>query len=353
MTQPHELFSFFKSISGQLSSEYERISARAKEDPGTAGDEGEESWKQLLEHWLPPQYKVVTKGRLLSANGEASPQIDVIILKPFYPPFLVNKKYYLIDGVAAAFECKTTLRPRDLEKSFKTAAIISRLCKKKVGNPCIELLPPVPYGILAHSHSWLGEEETVVNLITKKVKELGLKYALHPRELLETICIADLAGWTTGHSICMCYPINEDQIPDREARKAIFSLLKKEHAGFLSAELYQENGLDVLYVHRPYSQYFTQYIKKPTDIIHTETYREKFTPIGAFVYALYKKLSYRDASINDLSNYFSEVHIPGGSGGLSPNEAIHWGMDTFSEGVWDKLINGSHDRTPEWRDVYF
>ncbi|HHQ6590224.1 TPA: DUF6602 domain-containing protein [Serratia fonticola] len=353
MDKKHELVHFFKSISALLASEYERISARAKEDPGTAGDEGEENWKQLLEHWLPPNYRVVTKGRLLSSNGEASPQIDIIILKPSYPPFLVDKKYYLIDGVAAAFECKTTLRSKDLDKSFETAAIIARLCKKKTGNPCVELLPPVPYGILAHSHAWKGDEESVVNLITEKIKELGVKYATHPRELLETICIADLAGWTTGHAITMFFPLNDTQAPSKEIKKQAFSLIKNDHIGFKSIEYFQESGLDVLYILRPYSQYFTQYIKKPSEGIKTEKLRESFTPIGAFVYALYKKLSYRDPSLTDLSEYFSDVHIPAGTGGLSPYKAFHWGTDTFSKEVWDKINNGKRGVTPDWRELYF
>ncbi|HDT2319072.1 TPA: hypothetical protein RFX09_003253 [Klebsiella aerogenes] len=91
MNKKHELIHFFKDLSNNLSSEYDRISSRAKEDPGTAGDEGEESWKCLLQNWLPENYRVVTKGRLLSSSGEASPQVDIIILKPSYPPFLLGK----------------------------------------------------------------------------------------------------------------------------------------------------------------------------------------------------------------------------------------------------------------------
>jgi hypothetical protein len=84
-TAPHALHMFMAQVTEEMASEYERIYARAVEDPGTAGDEGEENWATLLRDWLPPNYHVRTKGRLLSHNGLMSPQIDVLVLKPSYP----------------------------------------------------------------------------------------------------------------------------------------------------------------------------------------------------------------------------------------------------------------------------
>jgi hypothetical protein len=85
----HELLDFLKQSSDAIQAEYERIARRSAEDPGTAGDEGEENWKSLLADWLPPYYQVVTKGRVLFWNGKASPQMDVIVLAPEYPKGLV------------------------------------------------------------------------------------------------------------------------------------------------------------------------------------------------------------------------------------------------------------------------
>ena len=81
----HELFSFMRQQSQEMAAEYERIRDRSREDPGTAGDEGEENWRTLLENWLPSGYHVRTKGRLLSPTGVAGPQVDVVVLKPTYP----------------------------------------------------------------------------------------------------------------------------------------------------------------------------------------------------------------------------------------------------------------------------
>ena len=68
----HDLADFIARSANQLAAEYKRIRARAREDPGTAGDEGEENWRELLESWLPSDLIVTTKGRIIGANGELS-----------------------------------------------------------------------------------------------------------------------------------------------------------------------------------------------------------------------------------------------------------------------------------------
>jgi len=62
----HDLYDFMRQMSAEMSAEYDRIQMRATEDPGTAGDQGEENWAELLRDWLPRTYEVVTKGRIIS-----------------------------------------------------------------------------------------------------------------------------------------------------------------------------------------------------------------------------------------------------------------------------------------------
>ena len=107
---PNELHAFMGQLQADIAADYERIRNRVSEDPGTAGDDGEETWAGLLREWLPPTYTVVTKGRVIAPDGKASPQVDVLVLKGVYPKKLLNRKMYLSAGVAAAFECKLTLR---------------------------------------------------------------------------------------------------------------------------------------------------------------------------------------------------------------------------------------------------
>src|SRR3546814_17752652 len=72
----HDLYDFMQQISAEMSAEYNRIQMRATEDPGTAGDQGEENWAELLRDWLPRTYEVVTKGRIISQDGETSPRSE-------------------------------------------------------------------------------------------------------------------------------------------------------------------------------------------------------------------------------------------------------------------------------------
>lgn len=140
-----------EEVSNEIGAEYARIVARAKEDPGTAGDEGEENWAAVLRGWLPATYHVVTKGRLIATSGEASPQVDVLVLQPSYPPALRDKKIYLASGVAAAFECKLTLRPKHVADAVRTSAGLRRLLPERTGSPYRELHAPLVFGLLAHS----------------------------------------------------------------------------------------------------------------------------------------------------------------------------------------------------------
>src|SRR4051812_5214816 len=93
--RPHDIHDFVRKTQEDLQAEYVRIQKRATEDPGTAGDQGEENWATLLRQWLPRYFQVVTKGRILCDNGYASPQIDVLVLYPSYPGMLLDKKLFI------------------------------------------------------------------------------------------------------------------------------------------------------------------------------------------------------------------------------------------------------------------
>ena len=152
----HDLYDFMRQLSDEMAAEYDRIQKWATEDPGTAGDQGEENWAELLRGWLPSTYKVVTKGRIISQDGRTSPQVDVLVLKDVYPGKLLNKKLYLAAGVAAAFECKTTLAAAYIAEAMETCVKIKDLYPIREGTPYKELHTPIIYGLLAHSHSWKG-----------------------------------------------------------------------------------------------------------------------------------------------------------------------------------------------------
>ncbi len=143
-----------RQVSDEMASEYERIRNRALDDPGTAGDQGEENWASLLRDWLPRSYEVVTKGRIIAEDGSISPQVDVVVLKDLYPKRLLEKKLFLANGVAAAFECKTTLRSNHIASTVENGVRIKRLFPARRGSLYRELHAPILYGLLAHSHEW-------------------------------------------------------------------------------------------------------------------------------------------------------------------------------------------------------
>jgi hypothetical protein len=168
----HELEDFLEQDQAEIAAEYERIYRRSTQDPGTAGDEGEENWAALLRNWLPPSYQVVTKGRIVFPDGTATPQIDALVLRGAYPPRLLDKKLYLSSGVVAAFECKNTLKAHHIKKAAKTAALVKANTYLRRGSLLAELYSPPVYGLLAHSHSWKAESSTPIKNIDVKIAEV-------------------------------------------------------------------------------------------------------------------------------------------------------------------------------------
>ena len=217
VTASHELTQFMDQVAHDLAAEYERIRRRSREDPGTAGDEGEENWRSLLHDWLPPNLPIVTKGRILSAGGNVSPQVDVIVLSPSYPRKLQSKKVYLAGGVLAAFECKLTLRPEHIRKCVDTAKVIRSLADehgKLIGTPYRELYSPITYGILAHN----VDRETDAFEKFDALIGRSLHWYQHPRDLIDVICVATLSSWQRTSAMFLPPPAVSDVFWDGLAK---------------------------------------------------------------------------------------------------------------------------------------
>ncbi|MEU7011847.1 DUF6602 domain-containing protein [Streptomyces sp. NPDC046332] len=205
----HELALWIEQTTQEMASEYERIRARATEDPGTAGDQGEENWAQLLRQWLPSNYQVRTKGRILSHDGTASRQVDVVVLRPGYPAKLLDKKLYITSGVAAAFECKLTLTAAHLKEAAQTAAEIARMTAPRHGTPYRELVSPILYGVLAHSHAWT-QPATALEKINANFVSGARDHARHAREHLDLVCVADTCTVAKSTELRLLHPPEGD-----------------------------------------------------------------------------------------------------------------------------------------------
>lgn len=189
MSTSHELIKQIENLSLFLQKEYEMITVRSKEDPGTAGDQGEMNWANVLINWLPQDYHVVTKGRLINEVWETSPQVDIIILYPFYPRYLLEYKLYHTSWVVAAFECKNTLRTSHIPKIIKNSIWIRNLMTPKNGWFRSLARSPIIYSVLAHSHDlW---ENPLVNL-WKQLCKTNQRLITNLRQFVDFICVADL-----------------------------------------------------------------------------------------------------------------------------------------------------------------
>jgi hypothetical protein len=188
VSERHELFQLMRQATDTMAAEYERIRARTLQDPGTAGDQGEENWAELLRRWLPATYHVVTKGRVLGPDGRASPQVDLFVLSPSYPRGLLNKKLYLAAGVLAAFECKNTLRLQHIRRAVQTGVTLRELGRSEESADHTIL-----FGLLAHSHALTSKspEESIGRALSRA--DTGL--VTDPRDCLDFLCVADLGTW--------------------------------------------------------------------------------------------------------------------------------------------------------------
>lgn len=305
----HDLYDFMQQISAEMSAEYNRIQMRATEDPGTAGDQGEENWAELLRDWLPSTYEVVTKGRIISQEGATSPQIDVLVLNETYPKKLLNKKLYLAAGVAAAFECKTTLKASHISEAMQNCAKIKSMYPIRSGTPYKELHSPLVYGLLAHSHSWKGASSTPEPNIEQKLQEADASYVSHPRLQLDFLCVADLAAWSSS---AMTF-LGPRQVPD-------WSNL---------APMYGPDGSAI-----------TAYIG------HTrlKDQVDQFTPIGVLISYLSQKLAWENPALRGLADYYRIANIAGsGNGGMRM-----WPSSIYSDEIRGRVEAGHLSNGKPW-----
>ena len=294
----HDIHDFVTASQRTIEEEYARIQKRATEDPGTAGDQAEENWAAVLRGWLPSYFQIVTKGRILAESGYASPQIDLLVLSPSYPPILKDKKLYLAGGVTAAFECKTTLKAEHIREAVTTGAEIRRNLRKREGSPQKELNSTIVYGLLAHSHSWKGPQSTPLENIEGTLWAADLELVRHPVECLDLLCVADLAAWTVSKINYM----NEKHFKTEEMAKMYAG---RAQTGYMRHAIGQERQ-------EPY-----------------------FSPLGVLFACLFSKLAWNFPEMRYLDLYFRAVNMYGAGQGKSRP----WDISIYSDKVKERLLN--------------
>lgn len=306
----NDLIDFMTSATRQMGEEYKRIQKRATEDPGTAGDQGEENWATLLRNWLPSSFHIVTKGRILSHTGIASPQVDVIVLQPEYPSQLLDKKIYLAGGVLAAFECKVTLKAKHIEDFMRNSVEIKSHAELRKGSPYKELQCPILYGLLAHSHSWKGNGSTPVSNIEKQLAESDQKFITHPNQMPDLICVADLAFW----SACKLTFMGPSLHPNWENMVSVFGPNGSAGSGYIGG--FEE----------------------------TEGKANKIIPIGSLITSLLNKLAWEYPNLRQLARYFT-LSNNGGESGVSFRK---WETKIYSNEIRAKVESGQLRNGVHW-----
>lgn len=302
------------SIRREIEDDYNRIQLNAIKDPGSAGDKGEEIWKIFLESWLPTEFKIVTKGNIILKNGEISPQIDILVINPSYPPKLLEKKIYYIDGVVAAFECKLTLKSKHIANALRTSKILKENSLKKEGTPYSELNSNIIYGLLAQSHSWKNKNSTPVRNIENNLIKNDKKFIFHPREMIDVICVADLATWVASKISVI--------IPKNQFIQNLPSILS------------------------------TGYVQFSNEIIKTNGMKQNINPLCSLLYFLTKKLAKNFVSLRCILNIYNSINFLDDGHGQT---RIWDSNEVFSQELKSKIKNGqahSSDAWDDWNPLY-
>lgn len=297
----NDLAVFLKRETDKLAAEYERIQARIREDPGTAGDQGEENWATILREWLPGYFHVVTKGRILGDQGIAGPQVDVLVLSPSYPRALLDKKLFLAGGVLAAFECKVTLRAEHLRSFFENAVRIRALRKPETGTLAREVRPAFIYGLLAHAHEWTAPNSKPSENIEKQICDLDKELVTAPAAMPDIVCVANLGQWS-AHKFVLPYAAKPGRY-DAQTPGNVW-IVQTGFSHFLKDDKHQA---------------------------------AQFSPVGSFLSSLFHKLSWHDPQMRAMAN-----HLQGaGMLGTGVGQARGWNpSDILSKEVAFRVATG-------------
>jgi hypothetical protein len=154
-------------------------------------------FRRLLSGWLPPQYEIGMRKYLLlerEINGNSfSHETDLVIFNPSYPRELRERSEVLLSGVVAAFGIKSELDPAGLKEAIEEAAMVRDGYEERLGSEIGELLSPLIYGVLAHTHKLPGGVEPRSSVTETLLAQA--ETASPPRKQLDLVCVADLDCW--------------------------------------------------------------------------------------------------------------------------------------------------------------
>jgi hypothetical protein len=319
----NDLRLYMHQATAEMQSDYDRIRGRSKEDPGTAGDNGEEDWKKLLLGWLPPIFPVVAKGRIMNSKGECTDQVDLLVLSPMYPTKLLNKKEYLAGGVIAAFECRITLRSNDIKETFEHAKQIRAMCGQGVNHtPFRQVNGGIAFGLLAQSHNYKAQGSRPCENVRSQIS-IAEQVASVPSELPDFISVADLGTWNK----------NTLMLPQAVVmQSALVDTFRTKYGALNYSQGVVESG----------------YIEYSAETQHVPDDQGAVTPIGALIVQLLQRMAWDEPALRRLAEYFILSNVSGSGRGYMrawplssclKSEAmskVNQGFSTPADGRWNE-----------------
>jgi len=200
---------------------------------------------------------------------------------------------YLAAGVAAAFECKLTLKDSHLSKFFETAGIVSGLSPRYGGTPFRDTHSPIFFGLLAHSHSWRRDPLITID---DKLTELDETLVTQPRHMPDMVCVGDLGTWFPRKSV------------ERSGDYHLFRSIDTS---------YMISGLEV-----------ERYTRDTFTSIISSGESSDISPVGALLTRLIYRLAWDDHALRGVAQYFKATNVAGCA--ISRKRRV-WPVDTLSE----------------------
>lgn len=215
-------------------------------------------------------------------------------------------------GVAAAFECKNTLKSEHIRQAISKAAECKKLLAPRTGSPLKELNAGIIFGLLCHSHSWKGKSSSPSANVQAVLDETHPDVR-HPRDLIDLICVADLAAWSRIYITCY---------------QASYKL---DAQAYLESVFGGPCG--------PQTSLLRHDLESHAQTVH-------FRPIGSLLRHLIQLLALDDSSLRGIADDMRIANLGGsGSGHMFP-----WSLDSYSREVRDQILASRYSNGVGWDD---
>lgn len=185
------------------------------------------------------------------------------------------------------------------------------------GTPYQELMVSPIFGLLAHAHSWRSGKTSAsaTDVIAEHLNAADAKHVKHPREIIDLVCVSNLATWATSKQ-----PLSDPKEEIDETARATM-----DPKGVLSTSFMCHAGRRGFFANQEF---------------------EHFSPIGVFISELLVKLAWEDPPLREIASYFLAVEFSRTSFGT----IRQWDRTIYSESLRRKLSLSKLKNEIDWNE---